>query len=200
MKYLIAGLGNIGEEYKDTRHNMGFIALDDLAGSSNAVFNDLRYGSVASFRYKARTFILLKPSTFMNLSGNAVSYWMKKEKIPVENLLVIVDDIAIPFGSFRMRSGGSPGGHNGLSHISSVLGTDAYARIRIGIGNNFTPGRQSSYVLGKLTPEEKTFLSGRIKVVSEMIRSFGTLGTELTMTRFNKEGKSAMNDSHDSPE
>ncbi|MBE0674317.1 MAG: aminoacyl-tRNA hydrolase [Bacteroidales bacterium] len=200
MKYLIAGLGNIGEEYKDTRHNMGFIALDDLAGSSNAVFNDLRYGSVASFRYKARTFILLKPSTFMNLSGNAVSYWMKKEKIPVENLLVIVDDIAIPFGSFRMRSGGSPGGHNGLSHISSVLGTDDYARIRIGIGNNFTPGRQSSYVLGKLTPEEKTFLSGRIKVVSEMIKSFGTLGTELTMTRFNKEGKSAMNDSHDSPE
>jgi PTH1 family peptidyl-tRNA hydrolase len=194
MKYLIAGLGNIGEEYKDTRHNMGFMVLDDLAGSSNAIFNDLRYGSIASIRFKARTFILLKPSTFMNLSGNAVSYWMKKEKIPVENLLVIVDDIALPFGSFRMRSGGGPGGHNGLSHISSVIGTDSYARIRMGIGNNFAPGRQSGYVLGKVTADEKNFLAGRIKIISEMIKSFGTIGTELTMTKFNKEGKSGMGD------
>lgn len=163
--------------------------MDALATASNAVFSDMRYGLVAEFRHKSRVFILLKPSTFMNLSGNAVSYWMKKEKIPVENLLVIVDDIAIPLGSFRMRSGGSAGGHNGLSHISSVLGTDSYARIRIGIGNTFSPGNQSGYVLGKLTPGEKEQLAPRIAIVTDMIRSFGTIGTELTMTKYNRLGK-----------
>lgn len=189
MKYLIAGLGNIGEEYKETRHNMGFLALDAAAAASNVVFTDQRYGMVTSFRFKGRTLILLKPSTFMNLSGNAVAYWLKKEKIPVENLLVIVDDIAIPFGSFRMRSAGSPGGHNGLSHISAVLGTDGYPRIRIGIGNEFSRGRQSNYVLGKLTNEEIDHLKSRFEIITEMIRSFGTMGTELTMTKFNKLGK-----------
>jgi len=190
MKYLIAGLGNIGEEYKDTRHNIGFMVLDAAVKASNTVFTDQRYGSVTSFKYKGRTFVLLKPSTYMNLSGNAVSYWLKKEKIPVENLLVIVDDIALPLGNFRMRSKGGAGGHNGLIHISSVLGTDEYARIRIGIGSDFSQGKQCSYVLGKITSDEKLFLNDRIQLVIEMIKSFGTIGTELTMTAFNKAGKS----------
>jgi len=189
MKYLIAGLGNIGEEYKETRHNIGFMVLDALAGASNAVFTDQRYGMVTSIKHRGRTLILLKPSTFMNLSGNAVDYWMKKEKIPLENLLVIVDDIALPFGSFRMRAKGSPGGHNGLSHISSVLATDEYARIRVGIGNDFSKGRQSGYVLGKITPGEKQQLVKPVGIIGDMIKSFGTIGTELTMTAFNKFGK-----------
>jgi PTH1 family peptidyl-tRNA hydrolase len=189
VKYLIAGLGNIGEDYKDTRHNMGFIVLDAVATASNTSFSDMRYGSVAEIRYKARTFVLLKPSTFMNLSGNAVNYWMKKKNIPVENLLVVVDDISLPFGSFRMRASGGPGGHNGLTHIISVIGTDNFARIRIGIGNSFPEGRQSNYVLGKLTPSEMDLLKGRLTTLKEMVLSFGTIGTELTMTRYNKEGK-----------
>jgi peptidyl-tRNA hydrolase, PTH1 family len=189
MKYSVAGLGNIGEEYKETRHNIGFMVLDALAGASNAVFTDQRYGMVTSIKHRGRTIILLKPSTFMNLSGNAVDYWMKKEKIPLENLLVIVDDIALPFGSFRMRSKGSAGGHNGLSHISSVLATDEYVRVRVGIGNNFPQGRQSGYVLGKLTPDEKQQLVKPIEIIGDMIKSFGTIGTELTMTAFNKLGK-----------
>ncbi|OFY64827.1 MAG: aminoacyl-tRNA hydrolase [Bacteroidetes bacterium RBG_13_43_22] len=189
MKYLIAGLGNIGEGYADTRHNIGFMALDAMAVASNSVFTDRRYGSVCSIKYKGREFILLKPSTFMNLSGNAVRYWLKKEKIPVENLLVIVDDISLPLGSFRMRPKGSDGGHNGLAHISNVLATNEYTRIRIGIGNSFSKGSQISYVLGTWTPGEKKFLDERIAIVIEMIKSFGTAGTELTMTAFNKSGK-----------
>jgi peptidyl-tRNA hydrolase, PTH1 family len=189
MKYLITGLGNIGEEYKDTRHNIGFMVLDALAGASNISFTDQRYGAVATLRFKGRTFILLKPSTYMNLSGNAVAYWMKKENIPGDNLLVVVDDIAIPLGGFRMRSKGGAGGHNGLLNISSVLGTDNYARIRVGIGGEFPKGRQSHYVLGKITAAEKEALSKRIEIITEMIKSFGTIGTELTMTSFNKSGK-----------
>jgi PTH1 family peptidyl-tRNA hydrolase len=189
VKYLIAGLGNIGEDYKDTRHNMGFIVLDALAEAFNTTFSDMRYGSVAEIRHKSRTMVLLKPSTYMNLSGNAVNYWLNKKNIPVENLLVVLDDIALPLGSFRMRAAGGPGGHNGLIHIISILGTDKFARIRIGIGNSFLAGRQSHYVLGKLTKSEMEFLKGRISIIREMILSFGTIGTELTMTRYNKEGK-----------
>jgi peptidyl-tRNA hydrolase, PTH1 family len=189
MKYLIAGLGNIGDGYRDTRHNIGFTVLDALAEASNAVFTDRRYGLVSSFRYKGRELILLKPSTFMNLSGNAVNYWLSREKIPVENLLVIVDDLALPTGSFRMRPKGSPGGHNGLAHISTVLGTDEYARIRIGIGNNFGKGAQVDYVLGTWEPDEMKFLKERIMIVTEMIKSFAFIGTELTMTNYNKLGK-----------
>jgi peptidyl-tRNA hydrolase, PTH1 family len=189
MKYLIAGLGNIGEEYKETRHNIGFMVLDAFAMASNAVFTDQRYGMLTSVRHKGRSYILLKPSTFMNLSGNAIDYWMKKEKIPLENLLVIVDDIALPIGSFRMRAKGSAGGHNGLIHISAILGSEEYARIRVGIGSEFSKGRQSNYVLGKLTPEEKKFLIKPVEIIGEMIKSFGTIGTELTMTSFNKFGK-----------
>ncbi len=189
MKYLIVGLGNIGDEYIDTRHNIGFTILDAFADESKASFCDRRYGFICETKYKGRTFVLLKPSTFMNLSGNAVSYWLKKEKIPVENLLVIVDDIALPLGSIRMKPKGSDGGHNGLAHINSILSTSEYARIRVGIGNGFRKGSQVKYVLGKWSVEEKKFIDERIRIVTGMIRSFGTAGTELTMTTFNRSSK-----------
>lgn len=189
MKYLIVGLGNIGDGYKDTRHNIGFTVLDAMAEASNTSFTDVRYGAVARLKYKGRDLILLKPSTFMNLSGNAVSYWLKKENIEIENMLVIVDDLALPLGSIRMRQKGSDGGHNGLAHINTVLGTNDYPRIRIGIGNSFRKGSQVDYVLGTWNPEEKELLKGRIGIVVEMIRSFAFAGTELTMTNFNKTGK-----------
>ncbi len=189
MKYLIVGLGNIGEEYKDTRHNIGFTVLDAMALASNTAFTDKRYGSVCQIKYKGRDLILLKPSTFMNLSGNAVDYWLKKEKIPVDNMLVIVDDIALPLGSIRMRHKGSDGGHNGLAHISSILGTHEYPRIRFGIGNSFRKGSQVDFVLGTWNQEERKTVGERISVVIEMIRSFAFVGTELTMTAFNKLGK-----------
>ena len=189
MKYLIVGLGNIGEGYKDTRHNIGFTVLDAMALASNTSFTDKRYGGVCEIRYKGRHLILLKPTTYMNLSGNAVDYWIKKEKIPIENMLVIVDDIALPLGSIRMRSKGSDGGHNGLAHISSILSTNEYPRIRIGIGNSFRKGAQVDFVLGKWDPDEKKFMAERTLIVIEMIRSFAFAGVELTMTAFNKVGK-----------
>jgi PTH1 family peptidyl-tRNA hydrolase len=189
MKYLIVGLGNIGDEYKDTRHNIGFTVLDAMAMASNSSFKDKRYGAVCEIRHKGRDLILLKPSTFMNLSGNAVSYWLKKENIPLENMLVIVDDLALPPGSIRLRSKGSDGGHNGLAHISATLGTTEYARIRIGIGNSFRKGAQIDFVLGKWDPEEKKFMDERVLIVIDMIRSFAFAGVELTMTAFNKVGK-----------
>jgi len=189
MKYLIVGLGNIGEEYIDTRHNIGFYILDAFAYESGASFSNRRYGFICETKYKGRTFVLLKPSTYMNLSGNAVNYWLKKEKIPVENLLVIVDDIALPLGSIRMKPKGSDGGHNGLAHINAILSTSEYARIRVGIGNGFRKGSQVNYVLGKWSQEEKKFIDERIKIVTGMIRSFATAGTELTMTAFNRSSK-----------
>jgi PTH1 family peptidyl-tRNA hydrolase len=189
MKYLIVGLGNIGDEYIDTRHNIGFMVLNTMAEISNVGFEDKRYGYIARLKHKGRDFILLKPSTFMNLSGNSVRYWINKEKIPIENLLVIVDDIALPTGSIRMRSKGGDGGHNGLAHINNILGTNEYARIRIGIGNGFSKGAQVNYVLGRWTSEEKKIIDERISLVIDMIKSFGIAGTELTMTAFNKDGK-----------
>jgi PTH1 family peptidyl-tRNA hydrolase len=189
MKYLIVGLGNIGEGYKDTRHNIGFIVLDTMANASSISFTDKRYGAVCQIRYKGSELILLKPSTYMNLSGNSVSYWLKKEKIPVENMLVIVDDIALPLGSIRMRPKGSDGGHNGLAHISNILSTNEFPRIRIGIGNSFRKGAQRDFVLGTWDQEEKKFMEERISIVIGMIRSFAYAGLELTMTTFNKAGK-----------
>jgi PTH1 family peptidyl-tRNA hydrolase len=189
MKYLIVGLGNIGDGYADTRHNIGFTVLDALAKASNAYFIDKRYGAICQAKIKGRSLILLKPSTFMNLSGNAIRYWLLKENIPLENLLVIVDDLALPAGSIRMRAKGGPGGHNGLAHISEVLASNDYARIRIGIGNSFRKGDQVDYVLGKWTDEEKDLLTSRIAIVIEMIKSFSKSGVELTMTAFNKAGK-----------
>jgi PTH1 family peptidyl-tRNA hydrolase len=189
MKHLIAGLGNIGEEYRNTRHNVGFMVLDAAAAASGISFKDSRYGSVVTLRHRNAQLVLLKPSTFMNLSGNAVRYWMQKEKIEPENLLVITDDIAIPTGSIRLRASGSAGGHNGLSSISGVLGTDQYARLRIGIGNDFPRGGQVNWVLGRWSPEELAIIEKRIPLAVEMMLSFALKGCELTMTAYNKLGK-----------
>jgi PTH1 family peptidyl-tRNA hydrolase len=189
LKYLIVGLGNIGDEYNDTRHNIGFTVLDAFASTYNTSFTDKRYGAVSSIKFKGKIFVLLKPSTYMNLSGNSVNYWLKKEKIEIENMLVIVDDIALPLGNIRMRPKGSDGGHNGLAHINLILGTHEYTRIRFGIGNSFRKGTQRNYVLSSWSSEEKKFIDERITIVIEMIKSFCTIGTELTMTAYNKLGR-----------
>jgi PTH1 family peptidyl-tRNA hydrolase len=195
LKYLIAGLGNIGEEYKNTRHNVGFMVLDAAAAASNISFTDRRYGFISEMRHKNAAVVLLKPSTLMNRSGNAVRYWMQKEKIPPENLLVITDDIAIRTGSMRLRARGGDGGHNGLASISEILGTNDYARLRIGIGNSFGRGGQIDYVLGEWSEEELAVINKRLNLSVEIIRSFVTAGCELTMTAFNKAGKLTADDS-----
>jgi PTH1 family peptidyl-tRNA hydrolase len=195
LKYLIVGLGNIGEEYKNTRHNIGFTVLDAMARASNASFTDKRYGAVCHLKYKGRFYVLLKPSTYMNLSGYAVDYWLKKEKIEIEDMLVIVDDLALPTGTIRMRPKGSNGGHNGLAHINTILGSDGYPRIRIGIGNSFNKGAQKDYVLSAWSSAEKKLIDERVEIVVEMIKSFGTAGLELTMTTFNKKGKPPISES-----
>ncbi len=187
MKYLIAGLGNIGSEYRNTRHNIGFQILDTLAGMSNITFDDKRYGFIAGHKYKARTFYLLKPTTYVNLSGRAVNYWLKMEKIDLSNLLVIVDDIALPFGQLRIKAKGSPGGHNGLRNISEVLGTNDYARLRFGIGDNFHKGFQVDYVLSEWSDDETKQLPERVEMAIAIIQSFGTAGIEHTMNIFNKK-------------
>lgn len=186
MKYLIAGLGNIGAEYKNTRHNIGFQILDALAEASNICFNDKRYGFVAEYKYKARTFVLLRPTTYVNLSGRAVNYWLQKEKIPMANLLVLVDDLALPFGTIRLRAKGGAGGHNGLENINQVLGRNDYARLRFGIGSNFRPGFQVDYVLDEWSREEQKLLPDKINDCIEIIQSFGTIGAERTMNYYNK--------------
>jgi PTH1 family peptidyl-tRNA hydrolase len=185
MKYLIAGLGNIGAEYRETRHNIGFKILDTLAEVSNVVFDDHRYGFTAEVRVKNQTLVLLKPSTFMNLSGLAVRYWLKKEKIELENLLVAVDDISLPFGKLRLKPSGSNAGHNGLGNIQEVLGTQNYARLRFGIGTDFPRGGQINYVLGEWTAAEATALPNHINAAIEIIKSFALAGTDLTMTKYN---------------
>ena len=187
MKYLIVGLGNIGSEYAETRHNIGFKVLDALAEASNTVFTSSRYGAVAEMRHKGRTLVMLKPSTYMNLSGKAVRYWMDAEKIAPENLLVISDDIALPFGTLRLRPKGSAGGHNGLKNIAELLGTEEYARMRFGVGGDFPRGHQVEYVLGEWTAEEREAMPARIKVFVDAIRSFVTVGTGQTMNFFNKK-------------
>ena len=194
MKHLIAGLGNIGDEYRNTRHNVGFMVLDAAAAASGISFKDSRYGFVASMRHRNAELILLKPSTFMNRSGNAVRYWLQKEKIALENLLVITDDIAIPTGSIRLRASGSAGGHNGLTSIGEILGTDQYARLRVGIGNNFPKGGQVNYVLGEWSPEELLVIEKRMPLEVEMILSFALAGCELTMTAYNRKGKTLGDD------
>lgn len=187
MKYLIAGLGNIGAEYQYTRHNIGFRVLDALAKASNIIFTDRRYGEVAELKVKGKTLILLKPSTYMNLSGNAVRYWLKEEKIPVENLLVVVDDLALPFGSLRLKGKGSDAGHNGLKNIQSVLGTQVYSRLRFGIGSEFSKGRQIDYVLGEFSDEEEKSLPERLETADEIIKSFCLAGLQNTMNQYNNK-------------
>mgnify|MGYP001074264541 CR=1 FL=1 len=187
MKYLIVGLGNIGSEYENTRHNIGFSILDAFAKASNITFSTQRYGDVASLRVKNQNLILLKPSTYMNLSGEAVRYWKNKENIPLENILVIVDDLSLPFGAIRLKGKGSDGGHNGLKNIALMLQTEAYARLRFGIGNDFPRGAQIEYVLGHLSSEEQTSLNERAQVAIEAIKSFCLSGLSFTMTHFNNK-------------
>lgn len=185
MKYLVVGLGNIGPEYADTRHNIGFDVLDAFVKASNAVFEDKRYGAVCELKLKGRTVVLLKPNTYMNLSGKAVSYWMQKEKVALEDLLVVVDDLALPFGTLRLRGQGSDGGHNGLKNINALLGTNAYARLRLGIGNDFRKGEQIDYVLGSWTAEESEALPALLGRGGEVITSFVLQGLARTMNVFN---------------
>jgi peptidyl-tRNA hydrolase, PTH1 family len=187
LKFLIAGLGNIGDEYVNTRHNIGFEVLDTWVDVSNISFSDKRYGALAELKFKARTFLLLKPSTYVNRSGLAVNYWLKKEKIPLEKLLVITDDIALPFGKLRLKPKGGDAGHNGLNNIQTVLGTTNYPRLRFGIGNDFSFGQQIDYVLGKWSPEESKILAERIPAAIEIVKSFGTIGINHTMNEFNNK-------------
>lgn len=184
-KYLIVGLGNIGDEYANTRHNIGFKMLDAFAEASNIAFEDKRYGFVGKGRVKNAELVLLKPSTYMNLSGNAVRYWMQQENIPLENLLVLVDDLNLPFGTIRIRKQGSNGGHNGLGHIQQVLCTENYARVRFGIGNEFTRGAQVNYVIGQWTEEEEKQIPERLDIVKQIIPSFCLQGIDRTMNQFN---------------
>ena len=188
MKYLIVGLGNIGYEYEGTRHNIGFTVLDAFSKASNTVFADKRYGFVAETLCRGRKLILLKPSTYMNLSGNAVRYWMQQEKIPLENVLIIVDDLALPVGALRLKGQGSDGGHNGLKHIATILGTTNYARLRFGIGNDFSKGRQVDFVLGTFDSEEQKIVDAQAETVGEIIKSFCFAGLARTMNQFNKKG------------
>ena len=185
MKYLIVGLGNIGNEYHDTRHNIGFTILDAFAKASNVFFTENRYGATCEVKLKGRTLVLLKPSTFMNLSGNALRYWMQKENIPVENVLVVVDDLALPFGTLRLKPKGSDAGHNGLKNIQDILGHSNYARLRFGIGSDFAKGRQVEYVLGKWTDEQAAAIPERAERCVEMIKSLCLAGMQLTMTQYN---------------
>ncbi|MCQ2184224.1 MAG: aminoacyl-tRNA hydrolase [Bacteroidales bacterium] len=185
MNYLVVGLGNIGSEYVRTRHNMGFMVLDAWSQASNAVFSTQRYGDVAQVSFKGRNITLLKPSTYMNLSGNAVRYWMEKLKLPIENLIVICDDINLPFGKLRMRAGGSDGGHNGLGNINELLGTQQYCRIRMGIGNDFAKGYQCDYVLGKLSREELDAMPELCEKVIQACKDVTTVGVSRAMNTCN---------------
>ena len=185
MKYLIVGLGNIGDEYDGTRHNIGFRVLDALAKASNTAFADRRYGFVGHMRVKNAELVLLKPSTYMNLSGNAVRYWLAQEKIPIENLLVVNDDIALPVGTIRMRKKGADGGHNGLTDIIEKLGTNAFCRLRFGIGDDFSRGHQIDFVLGQWKPSEEPVVDETVDKAVEAIKSFVTQGPDRTMNLFN---------------
>ncbi|MBM3448732.1 MAG: aminoacyl-tRNA hydrolase [Bacteroidetes bacterium] len=187
MKFLIVGLGNIGAEYANTRHNIGFLVADELALKHKVTFATDRYADKTEFRSKGKTFIVIKPSTYMNLSGNAVRYWMQQEKISIENVLVVTDDLALPFGKVRMRGKGSDGGHNGLKHIQQILNTGDYARIRVGVGKEFAKGQQVDYVLGEWTLEEKSDLAVVVEKAVAGCLSFAFIGLGLTMNTFNSK-------------
>lgn len=187
MKYLIVGLGNIGDEYRGTRHNIGFRILDAFAEASNISFTTERYGDVAHMRLKNKQLTLLKPSTYMNLSGNAVRYWKEKEGIDIDHILILVDDIALPFGAIRIKSGGSDAGHNGLKNIAQMLGTQAYPRLRFGVGNDFPRGCQIDYVLGQFTLDQRQQLPARVDVACEAIKAFCLSGIGFAMCNFNNK-------------
>ena len=185
MKYLVVGLGNIGAEYHNTRHNIGFNILDALAETAKIEFKDARYGAMTEYKFKGRTYVLVKPSTYMNLSGKAVNYWLQKEKIEVENMMILVDDLALPYGTLRLRPKGSDAGHNGLKHINETLGHQNYARLRFGIGDDFHKGQQIDYVLGKWSEEESEKLPELYKICINMIKGMSTIGIQRTMTAYN---------------
>jgi len=185
MKYLIIGLGNPGAEYENTRHNIGFKVLDALVSASNTSFTTDRYADVAEVKFKGRNLVLIKPNTFMNLSGKAVSYWMQNTKIDVVNMLVITDDISLPFGVLRMRKKGSNGGHNGLKDVQAVLENSNYPRLRFGVGDHFSRGKQVEYVLDDFSDEDCTTIKNRIEMAVKMIQAFATIGVERTMSDFN---------------
>lgn len=185
MKYLIVGLGNMGAEYDGTRHNIGFEVVDLLAKEFEVSFKDDNLGDLAEFKHKGRTFVLLKPSTYMNLSGKAVRYWLQKKKIDKKNLLVVLDDLNLPFGKQRLRPKGNDGGHNGLKNIDELNGGNKYARLRLGIGNEFSKGRQVNYVLGKWSEEEKSALPDILRFAADAVKSFGTIGIARTMNTYN---------------
>lgn len=187
MKFLVTGLGNIGEKYAHTRHNIGFDILDALAGASNISFKDQRYGFYTELKHKGRTYCLLKPSTYVNLSGNAVRYYLQKLKLPEDRLMVVADDIALPFGTIRIRAKGGDAGHNGLAHINQVLGSSKYARLRFGIGSEFGRGQQVDFVLGEWDETEKATLDERKKVAMDAILAFGVLGIDRTMNQYNNK-------------
>lgn len=187
VKYLVVGLGNVGAKYLNTRHNIGFKVADALAERSATSFSEDRYGAIASVKHRGRTLILLKPNTFMNLSGKAVNYWLQKEKIPLDRLLVVTDDLALPFGKQRLRMKGSDGGHNGLKNTNAVLGRQDYARLRIGIGDEFNKGGQIDYVLGEWSPDEEKTLTERIEIAADTCLSFCVIGGSQTMTTFNNK-------------
>ena len=187
MKYLIVGLGNIGNEYLETRHNVGFKVLDALVKDPKDDFEVEKLGSIAKVKFKGRTLVLLKPSTFMNLSGKAINYWLQKEKIHPSKMLIVVDDIALPFGSLRMRDKGSDGGHNGLKSIDQILGGNRYSRLRFGVGNEFSKGKQVEYVLGEWSSEQVEGHTERIKQACEMIKSFTVIGPENPMSLLNNK-------------
>ena len=194
--YLVVGLGNIGAEYANTRHNMGFMILDAWAQASNVLFRTDRYGDVAEVSFKGRWFVLLKPSTYMNLSGKAVRYWMQTLNLPLENLIVISDDLNLPFGTLRMRANGSSGGHNGLENIAECLESEQWARIRVGIGNEFNRGGQVDYVLGELSQDEKVLIPDLAKRIIQGIKDVSTIGIQRAMNTVNtrpKEPKMAEN-------
>ena len=189
MNYLVAGLGNIGAEYASTRHNSGFMVLDAWAQASNVCFKTERYGDMAEVSFKGRKFYLLKPSTYMNLSGNAVRYWMGKLKLPLENLIVVCDDINLPFGTVRMRKSGSDGGHNGLKDIEACLESNDWARIRIGVGNNFSKGSQIDYVIGNFSTDELEAMTEISDRVIEGIKNYSTIGPDRAMNTLNTRHK-----------
>jgi PTH1 family peptidyl-tRNA hydrolase len=185
MKYLIIGLGNPGPKYENTRHNIGFKVVEAFAKEREGEFQSDRLADLSRVKFKGRTIILAKPTTFMNLSGKAVNYWMQAEKIPVENVLVITDDLALPFGKLRMKGKGSDGGHNGLKDIQAVLGSSEYARLRFGVGNEFSQGNQIDYVLGEWSAEEAESMQERIKTATQFIKGFTTIGLNRTMSDWN---------------
>lgn len=187
MKYLIVGLGNIGEEYRGTRHNIGFMILDAMAMASNISFTTQRYGDVATCRVKNKQLVLLKPSTYMNLSGEAVRYWAQKEKIPVDHILILVDDLALPLGAIRMKGSGSDAGHNGLKNIAAMIGTQSYPRLRFGIGNDFPRGAQVNYVLSRFSAEELEVIKPRLDLAVDAIKTYVLAGLQKAMCDYNNK-------------